>query len=180
MTVVGDILLALFTLFTVALGFTLLCHLFFVGVPYVPTPRVVAEGMVMLAGLSAHERVYDLGAGDGAILRAATRMHPGIRATGLEILPTVWCIGKLRMLFSRSTFELRLGSMFRWPVTDADVVFLYLFPQTMERLATKFDAELRPGARVISHGFSFPGRTPEKTVKIPIGRRSKTVYLYRW
>ena len=177
---IGDILLGVFALFVSALGFTFLCHMFFIGVPYVPTSRKIAEHMVNCAMLQGHERVYDLGAGDGAILRVAKRKHPGIHATGVELLPTVWFIGKMRMILFGPRFDLRLSSMFNCSVRDADVIFLYLFPHVMERLAKKFDVELKPGTRVVSHGFSFPGRTPEQTFRVPAYRRTKFIHLYRW
>jgi hypothetical protein len=44
----------------------------------------------------------------------------------------------------------------------------------MVRLRPKFEAELRPGARIVSHCHKIPGWTPTQY------DRETDVYLYRW
>ena len=43
------------------------------------------------------------------------------------------------------------------PLHDASVVFLYLLPAGNARLSDKLLAELRPGARIVTHMFRMPG-----------------------
>lgn len=178
--ILADIVVGLMTLFVAALTFTLVLHLFLLKIPFVPTPRRIAEQMAQLAELHGGETVVDLGAGDGILLIAAKRLCSSITAVGYEIAPTVWLWGKFRIWLSGEVVGLRLQSMFRADLRDADVVFLYLFPASMKRLEEKFDTELKPGTRVISHAFRFPNRTPVQEVRLPWGRKEKKVFVYQW
>lgn len=151
-----------------------------VRTPYIPTPTAVAEQMVQLANLHGNETVYDLGAGDGALLIAAKRAHPKIRAIGIEFVPTVWLIGKLRVLFSKQKISLRLGDALTANVSDADCIFLYLLPGQMQRLETHFDRLLKPGTKVVSHVFRFPHKTPVNQREIIHRENRKMMWLYVW
>lgn len=172
-------LLALPALLLVGLAFTLLSHAV-LRVPYVPTPRRVAEAMVRMADLRGDEVVMDLGAGDGCVLRVAKRHHPGIQALGCELVFTVWLFGWLRCLLTRSGVALRLRNALKEDVSRAGVLFLYLFPSLMEKLEEKFDRELHPGTRVVAHTFRFPRRQPVREEVIPLWRGPAKIFLYRW
>jgi trans-aconitate methyltransferase len=156
---------------------TVTYHLVVLRCPFVPTSRAAARAMVAAARLSGTERVYDLGAGDGAVLIQAKRRHPGITAIGIEKVITVWWLGKLRIRLSRQTIDLRLGDAFETSVADADAIFLYVVPHLMERLERKFNAELRPGTVVISNSFRFPQREPQETFPV---EGAAPVYRYEW
>lgn len=152
----------------------------FVATPFVPTSRDIAMAMVEAAHLKGKEVVYDLGAGDGAILIQASKMYPGITARGYEIALGVWLIGLVRVLLSRTKVRLYWRDALKQDLRDADVVFLYLMPHMMKRCAKKFDAELRPGTTVISHAFQFHDRTPSQEISVPKGKKMRRVFVYRW
>ena len=50
----------------------------------------------------------------------------------------------------------------------------------MKKLHAKFDRELRPGTRVVSYVFKFPGKEPEQEVKVPWMGGERYVRVYRW
>ena len=133
-----------------------------VDVLYLPTPhRVVAE-MLRLAGVSAADAVYDLGSGDGRIPIAAARDH-GARGIGIELDPGM--IARARC-FAREArvehrVEFRQEDLFSADLSDATVVTLFLFPEMTRRLAPKLRAELRPGARIVSHSFDLGDWRPD-------------------
>lgn len=62
----------------------------------------------------------------------------------------------------------------------ADVVFCYLFPDVMTNLAEKLAAELRPGTRVISCNFPFPGWNHTAVVRPDSFLHGDPIYLYRF
>ena len=106
------------------------------------------------------------------------RRFPSVTATGVELSPAVWFLGFLRTRRYRVRFL--LGSLFSQNIFDADVVFLYMLPHMMEKIEAKLDAELRPGAVVISHAVPFPHRVPAEEVLVPHGRRSVPLLRYVW
>lgn len=153
---------------------------FLVRVPFVPTSRRVAEEMVRFADLTGTETIYDLGAGDGRILIAAKRLHPGLRAIGWEFVPTVWLLGKLRIWWSGQEVAFKLGNALKHSVADAGCLFLYLFPAAMAELERKFDRELKPGTKVVSYVFRFPHREPVSQKQVPWLGETRMLWLYQW
>lgn len=157
--------------------------------PYIPTPLPIVRTMIDLAKLRGTERIYDLGCGDGRLLFEAKQAHPNIAAVGYEISPYPFLKGWLLNMLGRNDVTLKFESFMRANLADADVIFLYLLPSAMRALETKFAKELRPGTRVISHGFRFTNRTHSEVLdfkKRPtiLGlahpQRTPMLYLYRW
>jgi precorrin-6B methylase 2 len=177
---IASILLWLMVVFVAALLLTFVMHIW-LGVPYIPTPRKVARLMVELAGLRGDETVMDLGAGDGIVLVEAKRAHPGIRAVGCELVPTIWLLGIVyRAIIRAPRVEVRLKNAFAMDVREADVLLLYLIPEVLQRLLPKFEKELKPGTRIVSHAFKLPGREPiEVRTTWKLGGEIP-VYLYHW
>jgi len=52
--------------------------------PFVPSPPVVVEFMLKLAGLKAGEVLFDMGAGDGRTVIMAAKSY-GARGVGIEL-----------------------------------------------------------------------------------------------
>lgn len=173
------VLIGIVILLIVFVLFTMVAHIFLL-VPYVPTPKKVITEVLSLAQLKDGERVVDLGAGDARFLIRAQKLFPNIRATGYELAPTIWFLGKLRIWFSRAVIEWRMQNMFRADVQDADCVFVYLLPSAMGKLEEKFTKELRKGTRVISYAFHFPHRKAVETRIVPWLTGTRKLYLYIW
>src|SRR5215813_2134030 len=52
--------------------------------PYYPTPELIVDKMLQLAGLKAGEKMFDLGSGDGRIVIMAARKYKA-EAIGVEL-----------------------------------------------------------------------------------------------
>ncbi|MEG3182072.1 methyltransferase domain-containing protein [Sphingomonas sp. LT1P40] len=124
-------------------------------VQYVPTPPAVVAGMLDLAALKAGDRLIDLGSGDGRIPIAAARR--GAVALGVEIdgdlVARARALARLEGLEGNPRFV--RDDLFTVSLREADVVTLYLLPELNERLKPKLLAEMKPGARVVSHAFDM-------------------------
>ena len=145
------------------------------GAGYEPTPRRAVEMMLRLAEVGPRDTVYDLGAGTGAIVFRAARIYRA-RVLGVEVEPLRYLILRLRRALGpfADRITLRWGNMFDLDFREATVVTAFLWPGAMARLRPKFEAELPPGARIVSHCHAVPGWTPEKHDP------ATDVYLYRW
>lgn len=151
-------------------------------VPFVPTPKAIIDGMIEFADLKPNQIVYDLGAGDGRVLFAAEKRQPTIRGIGYEGALGVWLLAKLRIAMRRSNVTMRREDFMKnVDFSDADVIFTYLSIASMKKLKPKFDAQLKNGARVVTHAFRVPDKVPEKEkmVTMPMGRGSH-IYSYVW
>jgi hypothetical protein len=148
-------------------------------VPYVQTPDRVVEAMLSVADVGRDDVLYDLGSGDGRIVIAAARWH-GARGVGIEIDREL--VGQARRdaaragVADRARFE--AGDLFAADLRDATVVTLYLSPELNGRLRPQLLAQLRPGARIVSHQFGMGDWEPARTLRLTIDGRDHRVYLW--
>lgn len=149
--------------------------------PFVPTPDSVTRQMLLRAQCKDGDTVYDLGCGDARMLILAKRSCPGIRAIGFEIAVGVWLLALVRRFVTRSSIEIRFQNFMKQNLSDANVILLYLSPSFMAMLEKKFQAELRPGTRIVSHCFQFPHRKPQSMdiVDVRFWGQQK-IYTYIW
>lgn len=152
--------------------------------PFVASPPQVIRRMLVLAELKPGEVFYDLGAGDGRTVIMAAQEF-GARAVGIELredlakkaLQTVYQLG----LQDRVT--ILHSNLFDVNISPADVVFLYLTTSANEKVKPKLEAELKPGARVVSHDYEIVGWKPAKVEEFcenpKLGYPSHTLYLYK-
>jgi SAM-dependent methyltransferase len=125
----------------------------FFGAPYVPAFKQDFDELFDLAGVRKGSKFIDLGSGDGKVLLAAAQR--GADATGYEINPVLWLLTKWRLRKFRGHARVKLGSMWRADITNADVVYMYLHTKWMDKMERKLKDELRPGAKVVSYVFTF-------------------------
>ncbi len=147
------------------------------GALFVPTHRVRIEAFLDAVPMRADELLVDLGCGDGRVLRAVRR-HYGARARGLDVNPLACWIARLRNLGDRRVRVVR-EDFWTHNLGDADVVFCYLFPDLMERLARKIEAEAAPGTRVACCNLPLPGRRPLQVLRPASSSHGDPIFLYR-
>ena len=131
------------------------------GALWIPTPRRTVRAMLQIADVQPGQRVVDLGAGDGRIVIAAARRFKA-NAVGVEIDPIRCLVANtlIRLLGLRDRARVWCGNFYEFDLKDADVVTLYLWPSTNQRLRARLLKQLRPGAKVISYRFAIYGWTP--------------------
>lgn len=144
------------------------------GAPWAPTPAGVITAALAAAGVGPGDVLVDVGAGDGRVLRAAAAR--GAQAIGYELAPLVWWVGWLRT-FRAPGVRYRFADGFAADLSGATVIFAFLVPRTMPRLAAALNRRPRTvGLRVISYAFALPDRPADEVVRIA-GRAP--IYLYR-
>jgi|GEM_PF-2479417 len=146
---------------------------------YVPTPPETVDEMLRQARLKPGGVLYDLGSGDGRIPVAAARQY-GVRAVGIEIDPKL--VGEAEEAARREgvsgLVSFRHADMFRVDLREATVVTLYLSDRLNLLLRPKLLAELRPGARIVSHDFTMGDWRPERSVRVPWKNLYRTVHVW--
>jgi SAM-dependent methyltransferase len=143
---------------------------------YVPTPSEIVDRMLDVANVTALDVVYDLGCGDGRIVIAAAKKY-GTRGVGVDLDPArireAQANAKKAGVENLVTFK--VADMFKTDLHEATVVTLYLLPELNRRLKPKLFAELRPGARVVSHDWDM-GKDWPADREIKLG----TSGIYMW
>jgi cyclopropane fatty-acyl-phospholipid synthase-like methyltransferase len=135
----------------------------FRGALWVPSSREVVHKMLLLAEVKPDELVYDPGCGDGRVIIRAAR-HFQARGVGIELdlLRYLWCQLAVTMLGLRGQVQIIYGDLYKVDLSQADVVVCYLLPNALKKLEAKLLRELKPGTRVVSNTFMFPGMQPAK------------------
>ncbi|MBD3328130.1 hypothetical protein GF340_02380 [Candidatus Peregrinibacteria bacterium] len=147
------------------------------GAPFVPTPLSAVEKMIKEANLKDGFKVYDIGCGDGRIVHNASK-QANIKAVGFELSPLVFLLAIIRKIFWKSNAKIKFSD-FKWHnLSDADVVFCYLLPDTLARLAPKLEDELKKGSKIIS--YAFPIANWKETKKVPRNEKLKhgPIWIY--
>lgn len=141
------------------------------GAPFVKSGKKNIATMLELAQIKKGDAVVDLGSGDGTLcIESAQR---GASAFGVEINPFLVRISQWKATRAGVGNKVKILKKNFWdyPLTDINVVFLYLWPETLERLEKKLRQELKPGSRIISNNFPIKGWTAAE--------EKNHVYLYR-
>jgi hypothetical protein len=154
-------------------------------VPYVQTPQNVVEAMLELAGVRGNDFLIDLGSGDGRIVITAARKY-GASGVGIDydnylITESTDNAAKAGVA-DRARFLKE--DIFETDLSAATVVTMYLLPEFNIRLRPRLLAELRAGARVVSHDWDMGEWAPDAQIEVAapekkIGLR-KTSKLYLW
>jgi SAM-dependent methyltransferase len=143
-------------------------------VPFVPSPQVVVDKMVELAGVKKGDVVYDLGSGDGRIVIAAAKR--GARAVGFEIDPEL--VGESRANIKKAGVqdlaEIRNQDILTVDLSPANVVTMYLLPDVNLKLKPNILSQLKPGSRVVSHSFDMGDWKPDRIERV----EGRTIYLW--
>ena len=150
--------------------------------PYYPTPAIVVDRMLKLAGLSAGEKMFDLGSGDGRIVIQAARKYKS-EATGVELDGALvkQSTQRIKRLGLAACARIIQGDLLKQDYSSADVLTIYLLPIANDKLIPILEKQLKAGARVVSHNTAFAPWTPEKIENIEDDGEghSHRLYLYR-
>lgn len=138
------------------------------GAPYVWSSKKTVEIMMRFADVRSGERVYDLGCGDGRLVRAAARR--GASAVGIEASLLTCILAWLWSLPVRNA-RIRFGDLWEREYVDADVLFCYMLVASMERFEREIWPTLKPGCRVVSNSFRMKG--------VQADQEEGNVFLYR-
>lgn len=127
--------------------------------PWAPnwkTSRKTARAAYKLVELSKKDVVYELGSGSAMALIVAAQEY-GARGVGIEIEPFRFFLSKItiRRFGLKKEIKLRRGNFYKENLSDATVLYLYLVPQTLNRLIPKFKKELKKGTPIISYKYEM-------------------------
>lgn len=143
------------------------------GGPYVPTPAVVVDRMLELAGVGRDDFVVDLGSGDGRLVIEAARRY-GARGAGVEREAHLVDLARAAAAKARVAHRVSFtqGDLFDTDLRGATVVTLYLLPRLLERLLPKLRAELAPGARIVSHDYPLDPWPADRTLEFDVPEKA--------
>ncbi|MBW1989239.1 MAG: class I SAM-dependent methyltransferase [Deltaproteobacteria bacterium] len=147
------------------------------GALFVSTSRTRVDAFLDAVPMGEDDLLVDLGCGDGRVLARANQRF-GVAAVGFEVNPAAVLLAKARCLLLPGV-RVRWKNFFSADLSQATVVFCYLFPDVAKRVAEKLAAECAPGTWVASANFPLPGFLPERVLRPKGPRQGDPIYLYR-
>ena len=124
------------------------------------------------------DKIVDLGCGDGRFLAAASKRY-NITGIGYDVNFLAVFMARFRFLFSPAAIKIIRKNFFNVSLSDKDIIFCYLFPDVMEKLASKLEGEMKEGALLVSCNFPLPGWTPVSILTADHGFQKDPIYIYR-
>lgn len=155
----GDIIFIVILAFLLYLFASIIWPILSGGTGFSPTSHRKTKLAMEMAKVGPQDIFYDLGCGTGPVLAEAKKR--GASVVGVEIEPLRWLMCRLRVRSGRVI----LGDMYKVPLNDATVVFIFQYPSVNIRLRQKFERELKPGTRVVSYAWKIDGWEPAKVVE---------------
>lgn len=175
------ILLAVFVLYIKSIWFSVLAifilgalllpgvYSMLYGAPFIPTGKKRIKAILKLGNFSERDVVYDLGCGDGRIIRAIAKKKVK-KAVGYEFSIPTYLYAKLKTALFGGGEKIKFGNFWNKDFSDADVLICFFLDRTMRDFERKIWPKLKTGSRVVSNEFKMKSVKPEK--------KQDSVYLY--
>jgi len=146
---------------------------------YVPTPQELVDVMLDMAKVGKDDIVYDLGSGDGRLVITAAKKY-GASGIGIDIDPKriSEAVENAKKAGVGDRVHFLEQDLFKSDFHDATVVTLYLLNELNMRLRPRIFAQLKPGARVVSHAFMMGDWESDVQKTIEIGGQSYDAYYW--
>lgn len=163
---------------SLALLFWLLGNIF-TDAPFVPVPKKVVGSVADYVDDSKYSIFYDLGCGDGRIVRFVAKNHPSLKCFGYDIALIPYLLSVLltskRSYKNVKFFKKDFQTVKLVPGT---CVFTYLLPGAMKLLKEMLDTQKVSGIRIIACDFELDGYTHHTVVLVQNKKRIYKLYIY--
>lgn len=169
--------LLIFLIFMSVYGLSLI-YSSLMGSPYVPTRNKVILNILKEVKFKKNYLFVELGSGDARMIRLAVKKyHLKGLAVDINGLINFWARILSRLDRTNKNIVFKTENIFDTDLTKADYLYLFLMPDLLKKLVSKFDRELKKGAIIISHGFpikEYENKLIKKVERIPF-----PTYYYR-
>lgn len=130
-----------------------------------PTNRRVMK--VLFKFISEHKTAknfYDLGCARGALAVSVKRKFPALSICAIDNNPIRIFFAKIRAFIFHQNIKFLRKNIFDVDLSDADIIYAYLWCDLMPPLEKKLQNELKRGAVIITNTSNFPNWKPIKKV----------------
>lgn len=145
---------------------------------WIPSTEVQIKQIFKTIEISRNASFMDLGSGDGRTVLYVAK-HFGCNACGVDVNPLLVAWARLRaqsLRLPNATF--RLQNLLNADIGAADFIYVFLLPGILEQFRKKCEAELKPDAVVIAHGFKI--KTWDRFLARMIEGKPFKTYIYKY
>lgn len=131
----------------------------------------------------AAQTFYDLGCAHGSLAVRIKRKLPHLDVCAIDNDSVRIFFAKSRAFILRKKVNFICADILKVNLSQADILYTYLWYDVMPPLEQKLQKELKPGALVITNTSSFPNWKPIKTIEPEKRSEQKvnieTLFIYR-
>lgn len=148
------------------------------GISPMPTAEKVKRKVLAAIPPETQGTVIDLGSGWGNMAHQIAKALPHCQVLGYESSPIPYLFSRLWQSIDRqANLQFLRRDFFKLPLEEISLIYCYLYPDAMKKLATKFNEELKPGTVIISNTFALPGWEPVEVLQTQDAYHTR-IYLY--
>ena len=148
------------------------------GSPYVPTTNKQTEALLALIKPKRKTKILELGCGDGRFLRIAAKKYH-CTGLGIDINPVVLLKARLAAHYQKlKNLKFENRNIFNQSFVGYDIIYLFLMPKLLGKIAPQLKKEMKPSTLVISHGFKIP--TCDRYITRVVQSHPFDSYFYRF
>lgn len=128
--------------------------------PYVPSKKEKIKKALKLINIK-NKVFYELGSGDGRVVLEAAKLGAvafGIEQSWIRILLSKWQAKKQNL----SNAYFIHGDIFKQNLSSANIIFIYLLHQGVDKLEKKLTKELKKDSIIITQTYHFKNLAPYK------------------
>lgn len=155
--------------------------------PITQIPSSILPDIYKALELKEGSTVYHLGCGDGRVLFYSAHRLPeasyiGIENKPLSLLRAHVLLERYFKRTKKNSVTIIRGDFTTQDFSKATHIVMYLYPNIMDDLISKFDEQLSAGTRLISVAFQFTGKRPVAEIDLNRGARTlaRKLYVYEF
>ncbi len=158
------LLILLFLFFSIFIIFFLVFALDSLRGHDLPTSKRAIKALIniILQYKPKADKFYDLGCGRGSVVISIKKELPFLTVFGIDNNTIRILFSRLRAKLLKKNVLFKKENLFQTDLSNADIVYTYLWYSLMPPLEKKLQKELKSGAMVITNTSSFPTWKPEK------------------
>lgn len=149
---------------------------FTVKVPFVAIKKNILPVIIAALEIKQKTVVYDLGCGDGRVLKACYDKEPLACYVGFEkqLIP-FWLA---RWQTKNTHIKILQKDFLKADLSLGNRIFVYLSPELMDELLPKFMQELSAGTRLVSCDYQFSNKQAIKIIDLRQEKSKLGNFLY--
>ena len=150
------------------------------GISPMMSSAKACQAMLASIDVPVNGSLIDLGSGWGTLVIAVARKYPHQQVVGYELSWFPWLVSIIRKYSYRlDNLTLYRKDFKNAELSNAAILFCYLFPEGMVALHKKLDRELLNEILIVSNTFALPSCHPTKVVRLKDIYQTP-IYVYYW
>ncbi len=143
--------------------------------PYLNTKHKTIYRIISEIDIQGNEIIYELGCGNAGFLQLISKKYPNTKLFGYEYSFLPWLIANIQLkIHGIKNLQILRKNIFQIDLSNANIIYCYLNPASMEKLKNKFNKKCQPNTQIISNKFQIQNWIPQKVISI----KNEKIYFY--